>query len=147
MSMRDRHETDEEKTDKIFTCNPNGDPPPFLCNRSCQGSVGRATGRALNEKCSTYRGLRTAVALRTIGDRKFPVKSGAIAVDARYVPRLRSLVDVFVLLLHCTPKLLHVRVSLFRLSNRNKGTRPLVTSRILRLVRSIQATRVQTLTA
>ena len=47
-----------------------------------------------------------------IGVQKFHVKSGVSGVDARYVPRLRSLVDVFVLLLHCAAKLLHVRVSL-----------------------------------
>ena len=72
--------------------------------------------------------------MRAIGVGKFRVKSGVSGVDARHVPRLRSLVDVFVLLLHCTPKLLHVRVSLVSPAEQKQRNASLSASRILRLV-------------
>ena len=112
MSMCDRGNTDRTKDKKISYL--GGIPVRLVlvgrsrCKLLTPVPQRLTTGSKMLISGRTGTGVESGV----IGVQKFRVKSGVSGVDARHVPRLRSLVDVFVLLLHCTPKLLHVRVSL-----------------------------------
>ena len=112
MSMRDRGNTDRTKDKKISYL--GGIPVRLvLVGRSrCKLLTSVPQRLTTGSKMLISGRTGTGVESGAIRDRKFGDLRESQGDRQRDLPQRISLLDIFVLLLHCTPKLLHVRVSL-----------------------------------